>query len=146
MNINLLTLNILSSMAITPEWYPQIESKYLDPDYRRKLLKNFFKPYIDLKYIFCLQEISTKDWNVLKPFFEENNYNFLHQTISQGCSRLGLSICFPNSYELFYSDIIKVGLQIKNSFENNEELKSYLDDKEILNAINTKQQIIIVGL
>ena len=146
MNINIFTLNILSSMTITHEYYPQTETRYLDPVYRINLLKELLNKYIDLGYIFCLQEISTKDWKMLKLFFEKNNYNFLHQTISTGSSRLGLSICFPKTYELFYSNIIKVSDKIKFSFENNEDLKKYLNDKDIVDAILTKQQIMVVGL
>lgn len=140
MKLNVLTLNILSSMTITPEWYPQTELNYLNENYRRNLLMEFLIEYINQDYIFCLQEISTKDWKVLKPFFESNNYLHVYQGLSSGTTRLGIAICFPSKYKLCSSHIVRVG----------EEIKKYIpnigNNEEIVSASHDKRQIILVKL
>jgi mRNA deadenylase 3'-5' endonuclease subunit Ccr4 len=123
-------------MTVTEDWYPQTNPKHLEAEYRRNLLKQYLKPYIDQEYILCLQEVSTKDWKVFKPFFEKNNYCYLHQTISSGSSRLGLSICYPHKYKLCSSHIVRVGGEIEKAISNvicHEELPdSYIDKRQVI--------------
>lgn len=133
-----MTFNILSSMTVTNEWYPQTDPKYLDAEYRRNLLKQYLKPYIDKEYVLCLQEVSTKDWKVFKPFFEKHIYGYLHQTISTGNSRLGLSICYPLKYKLCSSHIVQVGNEIEKALANviyhTELSDAYADKRQVLIA------------
>lgn len=140
MKLNIITFNILSSMTVTNEWYPQTDPKYLEADYRRTLLTQYLNHYIDQNYVLCLQEVSTKDWKVFKPFFEKHNYDFLHQTISKGSSRLGLSICYPKKYKLCSSHIIRVGGEIEKAISN------VINHEELPDAYIDKRQVLIVEL
>lgn len=140
MKLNIITFNILSSMTVSTEWYPQTDKKHLDPKYRINLLKEYLKEYICKDYVLCLQEMSTNDWLQFKPFFEKHNYNYLHQTISSGNSRLGLSICFPNKFKLCSSHVVRIGSEIKKGISN------LISHEELLDAYSDKRQILLVEL
>lgn len=135
-----MTYNILSEMTVTPAWFPQTDKKFLEPKHRMNLLKQYLQPYVDKHYILCLQEVSTKDWKHLKTYFEKVGYLFVHQTISNGNSRLGLSICVPNQYKIINQYIVRVGQVIKESIGN------VIFDPDITEASGDKRQVVMVEL
>jgi mRNA deadenylase 3'-5' endonuclease subunit Ccr4 len=120
--IKVITFNILSSMTISPEWYPEIELKYLEQDYRIELLKNILLQYMKQDYILCLQEMSSKDGKKFKSFFESNGYNFIHAPFhAKGLSRLGVAICFPitSAYTLQETHTHRIGEVIEKYLPDN---------------------------
>jgi len=113
MNIKIITYNILADYLNNPE-YVLVNKKYLDNEFRIKLLKKKIKEQIKKNTIICLQEVGPLQLSNLYIFFEEYKYKILYYN--------HLAICYPNKFILDYIELNKI----------NTLSKKYINDKKIL--------------
>lgn len=127
--------NILSTKLVDPTWHNKCDPLYLKTQHRWGLIRNRLESQIRKNSIICLQELS-EDWiSLLLPFFHQQGYTFIYDSVY-----LGVAIAFPNNeYELNTCSIVHVGEMLKKECRTIKKAKCNLlvsFFKNIINFVN----------
>ncbi len=99
---NVLCRNYCNPKVYTAEYYDPL---YIDFNYRYIKLWEKFNPFIEKRFIFCLQEVDVESSSYFQVDFKENNYDFFyHPYGSRASGNMGVAIAVPHDFKVFSVD------------------------------------------
>jgi mRNA deadenylase 3'-5' endonuclease subunit Ccr4 len=126
MKLKIITYNILADYLNNPE-FVLVNKKYLDNEYRMKLLLKKIDSVIENNSIIFLQEVGATQLSNLYMYFEKKNYKILYFR--------HLAICYPNKFKLEYIEMNKI----------NTLSKKYIKDKNLRKKLDHFQHSYILA-
>lgn len=117
MSVRIVSYNLLVPIYAQPEHYVKCQSKYLETDYRWKLIENELEREITQheNTIICLQELSITTLPMLELFLHRFKYSLhsnLYGTSSNGY--MGVAIAVPISMNLTNVSYIKISDRLRS--------------------------------
>lgn len=76
--LTLMSYNILCDLFCTPSRFPQVPTKFLEPNHRFRCFQNEINSF-DADIV-CLQEAALVEWDRLNGFMHEQGYSGVHQS------------------------------------------------------------------
>lgn len=110
-DVRIITFNMLSQDAATPEYFPYVKDHHLRFSYRVSRMKKLLTSWMKANFIICLQEFN-KGWaQSLKGFFENNQYKIFYEMYAK--DKMGVAIAYPtNHFNLLSVDVATLGTDI----------------------------------
>jgi hypothetical protein len=148
--MRVITFNILTHDFANKSHYKYVQDRYLDNEYREKLLIKLLKSWIKVNFIINLQEVGEKWDKLLRKFFEKNNYEYISTVY--GKYRMGLSIAFPkNHYQLVMSESHETAIfdnLVHNKLVSDKQQYGITPNivKEISPSLSRQSPMLYVGL
>ena len=125
MELQIISYNILADYLNSSD-YILVNKKYLDNDYRNKLLLKKLKKVITNKTIICLQEVGPTQLSSLYTFFTNNKFNCI--------SIKDLVIFYPNNCKIIFTETNYI----------NSLAKKYLKKDKLIDNVNKFNQAFII--
>lgn len=114
-----------------------INKKYIDENYRFRVIKNQLLDFINDDNIICLQELGLEWYSKLSRTFDKHNYKMIYNSYSNKKSDfMGVCICVPNKYKI---EDVKI-YELKRSFEDKRRIyqnNNKIKDSDFLRYKNT---------
>lgn len=141
--INIITYNILSSELATEAYFPSTNPIHLQSYHRLNMILMFLNKYIGNNYIICLQEVSTEWSETIGSHVNKFGYEYHYVPYDE---RLGVIIAYPaiNEENINYSLMGMGEYRVGDIIRQN--MLSFTSDKEILDAMDSKQKLLIIKL
>ncbi|CAF2027448.1 unnamed protein product [Rotaria magnacalcarata] len=117
MSVHVVSYNLLVPiLAEQPEYFYKCHPKYIDRNYRLRLIKSELQQEITQhnNTIICLQELCRTTVPLLKKFFHPHNYYLIHECYGEEFNDyMGVGIAIPNWMKPTSVKVITVGDEIR---------------------------------